>query len=98
MPQYEGGQTAMMRFIVGEMNYPGIAQRQEIEGTVYVTFVVNREGHVSDVKITKGISPECDKEAMRVVAKMKKWTAGMQNHVPVSVRMTLPIVFRLRKF
>lgn len=97
MPEYEGGQTEMMRFIVNHMHYPGVAQRQQVQGTVYVTFVVNGEGRVTDVKVTRGISAECDKEAMRVVSMMKKWKAGRQNHRAVSVRMTLPIKFHLQE-
>ncbi len=97
MPQYKGGQEAMMKFISRGVKYPGSAARMEIEGTVFVSFVINALGDVVDVKVVKGISPDCDKEAMRVIAKMTEWEAGMQNKMPVSVRMVVPIKFQLNR-
>jgi protein TonB len=97
MPAYEGGDKEMMRFIVRNTRFPSSAKRLGTQGTVFVSFVVDSEGNVVDVKVVRGISAECDKEAARVISKMRGWKAGMQNHRPVSVRMTLPIKFQLQE-
>ncbi len=97
MPQYEGGLKEMMKFLQRKINYPLRAIRMETEGTVFVAFVVDKDGKVTDVNVVRGISPECDKEAARVISLMKSWTPGMQNHRAVSVRMTLPIKFQLKQ-
>ena len=95
MPEYEGGYEAMMKFVQKKMRYPSIAIRKKDEGTVYVQFVITPEGTVTDVKVVKGISKECDQEAMRVISMMNKWKPGIQNNHAVSVRTTIPITFRL---
>jgi protein TonB len=95
MPSYEGGYQAMMKFIQKKMRYPSIAVRKKDEGTVYVSFVIAPDGSVTDVEVVKGISKECDQEAVRVISMMNKWKPGIQNNQPVSVRTTLPITFRL---
>lgn len=97
MPQFEGGAEGMMKFIVKHTRFPSSARRLQTQGTVFVSFVVNSEGNVVDVKVVRGISADCDKEAARVIASMRGWKAGMQNHRPVSVRMTLPIKFQLQE-
>jgi periplasmic protein TonB len=95
-PDYPGGYDAMMNFIRSNMVYPPAARRLGIEGTVYVSFVVNKTGTISDVQILRGISKECDQEAIRVVSKMPNWLPGKQNGHLVNVRFTLPLKFRLR--
>ncbi len=95
MPAYEGGLSAMAKFISRNTKYPAAAHRMELEGTVYVSFIINYAGKVTDVKVVKGISAECDNEAARVIASMPAWKAGIQNGIPVSVRMILPIKFTL---
>jgi protein TonB len=97
MPAFEGGLEEMYKFIRKKIHYPAASRRIGVEGTVYVSFVVNREGKVVDVKTIRGISPDCDKEAERVVSLLPNWSPGMQNHNPVSVRMTVPIKFQLDK-
>jgi len=97
MPQYEGGLKAMARFISRNMNYPASARATGQEGTVHVRFVVNREGKVVDVEVFTGVSAVLDREAMRVVALMKKWKPGKQHDIPVNVRMVLPIKFELAR-
>ncbi|MFD1001720.1 energy transducer TonB [Ohtaekwangia kribbensis] len=97
MPAFEGGLEEMYKFIRKKIHYPAASRRIGVEGTVYVSFVVNREGKVVDVKTIRGISPDCDKEAERVVSMLPNWSPGMQNHNPVSVRMTVPIKFQLDK-
>jgi protein TonB len=95
MPNYEGGLKAMMKFIQKNMKYPNHAKQIGMEGKVFVKFVVNYEGKVVGVGIIKGISEDYDKEAARVIAMMPNWNPGMQNKMPVSGRMILPINFKL---
>lgn len=94
-PEFEGGYEAMMNFIKKNMRYPASARRMGIDGTVYVSFVVGKDGTINDVKVLRGISADCDKEAVRVVQMMPPWKAGKQNGKPVFVRFNLPIKFKL---
>jgi periplasmic protein TonB len=94
-PEFEGGYEGMMNFIKKNMKYPASARRMGIDGTVYVTFVVGKDGSINDVRVLKGISADCDKEAVRVVQAMPNWKAGKQNGKPVLVRFNLPIKFKL---
>jgi periplasmic protein TonB len=95
MPQYVGGLQKMAQYFGRKMRYPSSAQRTGVEGTVFVSFVIDKEGKVTDVKVVKGISDDCDKEAIRVISSMDDWIPGRQNDRNVSVRMTLPIKFKL---
>ncbi len=94
-PEFEGGYAAMMAFIKKNMRYPASARRMGVDGTVYVSFVVSKDGSISEVKTIRGISADCDKEAMRVVSMMPPWKPGRQNGKPVFVRFVLPIKFQL---
>ncbi|MBT1688523.1 energy transducer TonB [Dawidia soli] len=94
---YTGGMEAMYNFIRRKINYPASARRMGLEGTVYVSFVIGRDGKVTKVEVVRGLSPDCDKEAARVIALLPGWNPGRQNDVPVMVRMTLPIKFALNK-
>lgn len=93
MPRYEGGHEAMMKFIQKKIRVPSSFRMLEQGGTVYVRFVVRPDGKVTDVEIVRGISKDCDKEAMRVISIMPGWIAGMQNGTSVPVRLVLPIKF-----
>jgi protein TonB len=95
MPQFEGGAEAMMKFIARHLVFPPSAIRQGIEGTVYVQFVIDRDGSVRNILIMKGLFGACDTESMRVIGVMPRWKPGMQNRSPVAVRMALPIRFRI---
>ena len=95
LPEFDGGYEAMMEFIQKNMKYPGNARRMGVDGTVFVNFVVNKNGSISDVKIMRGIMAECDKEAIRVVEMMPPWKPGKQNGRNVNVRFTLPLKFKL---
>jgi periplasmic protein TonB len=97
MPSFEGGIDAMTRFLKKKLKYPAAARRLETQGVVYVQFVVSPNGSITDVEVIKGISRECDEEAARVISMMPKWKAGIQNKIPVSVRMVLPIRFAMPK-
>ena len=94
-PEFQGGYAAMMNFIKKNMRYPASARRMGVDGTVYVSFVVSKDGSISEVKTIRGISADCDKEAMRVVSMMPPWKPGKQNGKPVFVRFVLPIKFQL---
>ncbi len=96
MPEFPGGEAAMMKWLGEHINYPAIAQENNIQGRVMVGFVVERDGSVSDVKILRGVDPSLDKEATRVVKSMPKWKPGMQTGKPVRCRFTIPVSFRLR--
>jgi protein TonB len=95
-PVYEGGEKEMAKFIKRNIRFPRSAKDSGTSGTVLVSFVVNHEGKVVDVKVINGLSQDCDREAARVIARMPGWKAGIQNHQPVPVRMTLPIKFQLQ--
>lgn len=96
-PAYAGGEKEIAKFIKRNIRFPRSAKDSRTSGTVLVSFVVNREGKVVDVKVITGLSQDCDREAARVIARMPGWKAGIQNHQPVPVRMTLPIKFQLQE-
>ena len=96
MPEFPGGQTALLKWLADNIQYPTIAQEQGIQGRVTLRFVVKPDGSVDDVQVVKGLDPSCDKEAQRVVRKMPKWIPGKQNGNPVYVYYSLPVVFRLQ--
>lgn len=94
-PEFPGGIAEMMKFIAKNVRYPAIARRQGIMGNVFISFVVNPDGSISNVETIKGIHAECDNEAMRVIAKMPAWKPGKQNGKAVKVRFVVPIKFAL---
>ena len=95
MPQFPGGIQEAMDFLGTHIRYPVSAQEAKIEGRVIVGFVVGKDGSVSDVKVVRGVDPELDAEAMRVVKMMPKWIPGKQRGKTVNVKYTMPIMFRL---
>jgi protein TonB len=94
-PEFDGGEAGLIAFLRQNMVYPPNARRMQVEGTVYVSFIVNKNGTISDVKVMRGIMKECDREAVRVVEMMPPWKPGKQNGRNVNVRFTLPLKFRL---
>lgn len=96
MPSFPGGESAMMKYLANNIKYPPIAKDAGIEGTVYVTFVVDENGNVKDVKVLRSIGGGTDEEAIRVVQNMPKWSPGKQRGKPVKVQYNLPIRFTLR--
>lgn len=90
-----GGMPAFYEFIGKKLKYPAQARRMGIEGKVFVEFVIERDGTITDVKAIKGIGAGCDEEAVRVVQSAPKWKAGKQRGKPVRQRMVLPIAFKL---
>lgn len=94
-PKPVGGYDSFYKLIGKNLKYPRQASRQEIEGKVYVEFVVSRNGEPSQIKVIKGIGAGCDEEAMRVVG-LSRWEPGRQRGKPVKTKMTLPIHFKIR--
>ncbi len=97
MPEYPGGEKALQKFLEENLVYPTAARKMELSGEVVVEFTVERGGAISGVNVIKGLSTELDQEALRVVRSMSRWKPGTKNGVPVRVKMTLPINFKLRK-
>ena len=96
MPEFPGGEMALRQFIANAIKYPVIAQENGIQGKVYVTFVVDADGGISNAKIARGVDASLDKEALRVVNMLPKWKPGKQRGKPVRVSYTVPINFVLQ--
>lgn len=94
-PEFIGGYEAMSKFIKKELKYPKQAVHEGITGTVFVKFVVNEDGSITNANVRKGIGSGCDEEALRVIRKMPQWKAGILRGEKVKVYMTLPIKFQL---
>ncbi len=94
-PEFPGGEVARQRFLEENLRYPQMAREAGIQGTVFVTFVVETDGSVTDVRILRGIGGGCDEEAVRVVRMMPRWEPGRQRGQPVRVQFNMPIRFRL---
>ena len=95
MPQYTGGEEAMMKYVAENIKYPQAAKDKNISGRVFVGFVIEKDGSVSNVKVVRGIGGGCDEEAARVIKEMPKWKPGMQKGKPVRVNYMMPIFFKL---
>ena len=95
MPQYTGGESAMMKYVSENIKYPEKAKDDGIQGRVFISFVVEKDGSVSNVKVVRGIGGGCDEEAARVIAGMPKWQPGMQKGKPVRVNYMMPVFFKL---
>lgn len=93
MPVFPGNLNA---WIYNNVRYPEAAKDKGIEGKVYIRFIIEKDGSVSNVKIIRGVSPELDNEAKEVITSMPKWSPGMQNNLPVRVSYTVPVYFALK--
>lgn len=96
MPEFPGGEAAMRKFLGENIHYPQMARESVITGTVYVTFVVGKDGRLSNCKILRGIGGGCDEEAIRVIKMMPSWIPGKQGGRNVPVQFNLPIRFTLQ--
>ena len=96
MPSFPGGYAELMKFLHDHMKYPAVAEENGIQGRVICTFVVERDGSITDVKVIKSVDPSLDKEAIRVLKSMPKWIPGKQNGSAVRVKYTVPVTFRLQ--
>ena len=95
MPEYPGGIEKLFEYLSQNIRYPKEAMEKDIQGRVIVTFVVKKDGSISDVSVVRPIDPLLDEEGLRVINAMPNWTPGMQNGEPVNVKYTVPISFRL---
>lgn len=95
-PEFPGGVESLYKFMNDNIEYPRAAREIGATGTVYVTFVIEKDGSVSNVKILRGIGFGCDEEAVRVISLMPKWSPGMQRTKPVRVSFNMPIAFKLK--
>ncbi len=96
-PVFEGGMTAFSEYIAANIKYPLEAQKQNIQGKVFLFFVVEKDGSLSHIRVLRSVSKEIDEEAIRVLKNSPKWTPGFQNGKPVRVYYSLPITFSLEK-
>ena len=96
MPQFPGGEAALMKFLQSHINYPPMAAENNVQGRVVVQFVVDKTGKVGEVKVVRSVDKDLDKEAARVCASLPKFTPGRQNGQAVSVWYTLPVSFKLQ--
>ena len=96
MPEFKGGLRAMYGFIGEIIRYPRLANEMRISGRVFLTFVVERDGSITDVKVTRGIGGGCDEEAVRVIEAMPNWNPGKQRGKPVRVQFQMAIKFTLQ--
>lgn len=95
MPSFPGGNVALLNYLNSNLKYPALAKEMGISGRVFVSFVVEKDGSVTDIQILRGIGGGCDEEAIRVVKNMPKWIPGRQRSIPVRVRFNLPVKFTL---
>ena len=95
MPQFPGGPNELMKYLSENTKYPESAKANKIEGRVFVSFVIEKDGSVTNAEVMRGIDKECDAEAVRVVSSMPKWQAGTQNGEAVRCRFTVPFIFKL---
>ena len=95
MPEFPGGDKALYAYLYDNMRYPEMAKEAGISGKVYITFVVEKDGSITDVRILRGIGGGCDEEALRVIQGMPAWAPGKQRNIPVRVQFILDIKFTL---
>ncbi|MDY6121798.1 MAG: energy transducer TonB [Porphyromonas sp.] len=95
-PEFPGGTAALMKWLSTNVRYPEVAIENNIQGRVIVSFVVEKDGSTTDVKVVRGVDPALDKEAIRLASSMPKWSPGKQRGKPVRSRFTLPVAFQLR--
>ena len=96
MPSFPGGPSALMQYLSSNIKYPVVAEENGVQGRVVCTFVVERDGSITDVRVVKSVDPSLDKEAVRVVKSMPNWIPGKQNGSAVRVKYTVPVTFRLQ--
>lgn len=96
MPMFPGGDAALMSYLANNIHYPTVAAENGVQGRVVVGFVVERDGSITDVSVLRGVDPSLDREAMRVVKSMPRWTPGKQNGSAVRVKYQVPVAFRLQ--
>ncbi len=96
MPQFPGGNAELMKYIDENLIYPPTAKEKGIQGRVIVRFVVKSDGSIGNAQVIRSLDPECDKEAIRVIKSLPKWTPGEASGTPVAVWFTAPVPFSLK--
>ena len=96
MPQFPGGDVALMKYLSSHIQYPAMAAENNVQGKVILQFVIEKDGRVGEVKLARSVDKDLDKEAIRVVKSLPKFSPGRQNGQPVRVWYTLPVSFRLQ--
>ena len=95
LPKYPGGAVEFMKWLTRNLQYPAVARSRKTQGKVVAVFYVEKDGSVTGINVTQSLSPECDREALRVLRKMPKWEPGIQNDQPCRTKVCIPIVFKL---
>lgn len=95
LPEFPGGMSAFVQWLTKNLKYPLTAQRAKLQGTVLVSFIVNKDGTIADRKVVKSASPELDREALRVLQLMPKWKPGEDHGKPCRTYVCIPVVFKL---
>ena len=95
MPQYPGGATEFMKWLTRNLKYPKYLEPQRVQGKVVAEFIVNTDGSITDVNIVKSLHPVCDREVLRVLRMMPRWTPGIHNDQPCRTKVCIPVVFKL---
>lgn len=95
LPEFPGGMAALVKWLTDNLRYPPIAKSRSLQGRVVVSFIINRDGSVSDLKLAKSAHPLLDKEAMRVARMMPRWKPGIANNKPCRTMFAIPIEFRI---
>ena len=94
MPQYPGGEDALMKYLAININYPSDSKDSGVQGTVYASFIVEKDGSITNVKILRSLSNSCDKEVIQVIKAMPNWKPGEQGGKPARVQFNLPVKFK----
>lgn len=94
-PQFPGGENARIKFLQDNIHYPDLARENKIQGTVFATFVVEKNGKISNVRIIRGIGGGCDEETVRVIKLMPAWSPGKVNNIIVRTQYNMPIKYTL---
>ena len=97
MPEFPGGKNAMMEYIQKKLVYPSAAVQNGVQGRVVVSFIIEKDGSISNTTVLKGVDSHLDKEALRIIKSMPKWKPAMQSGKYVRYKYTFPITFKLRK-
>lgn len=95
MPEFPGGGSAFIQWLTHQLRYPPLAQSQRIQGRVVVSFIVNKDGSIVDVKLEKSVNALLDREALRVIRMMPRWKPGVHNNQPCRTMVAVPVVFKI---
>ena len=95
MPEFPGGGSAFIQWLTRQLRYPPLAQSQRIQGRVVVSFIVNKDGSIADVKLEKSVNALLDREALRVIRMMPRWKPGVHNNQPCRTMVAVPVVFKI---